>query len=113
MAGDTTGTQESREAIGNPNSSELPFVDKPRPPKYQLLGLPLQPFARRSNVNGSVADMHPGPLHSFITRAIIRRLVRSAYPESELRSFISEAGFQSASIREHGFGFGTWLHKAA
>jgi hypothetical protein len=40
--------------------------------------------------------MHPGPLDSFITRRIFRRLLRSAYTESELRSFISITGFQSA-----------------
>jgi hypothetical protein len=59
----------------------------------------------RSNVNGCVADIHPGPLDSFITRRIFRRLVRSAYTESELRSFLSETGFQSASIRAEGIGF--------
>ena len=63
--------------------------------------------------NGCIADMHLGPLDSFITRRIFRRLVRSAYTESELRSFISEAGFQSASIRADGIGFEVWLHKAA
>lgn len=67
----------------------------------------------RSNVNGCVADMHLGPLDSFITRRIFRRLVRSAYTESELRSFISETGFQSASIRADGIGFEVWLHIAA
>jgi hypothetical protein len=46
-----------------------------------------------------------GPLDSFITRRIFRRLVRSAYSESELRSFISETDFQSASIRAYGRGF--------
>ena len=59
----------------------------------------------RSNVNGCVADIYLGPLDSFITRRIFRRLVRSAYTESELRSFLSETGFQSASIRADGIGF--------
>jgi hypothetical protein len=57
--------------------------------------------------------MHLGPLDSFITRRIFRRLVRSAYTESELRSFISETGFQSASIRADEIGFEVWLRIAA
>ena len=67
----------------------------------------------RSNVNSYVADMHVELRDSFITRRIFRRLVRSAYTESELRSFISETGFQSAGIRADRIGFGTSLHKAA
>jgi hypothetical protein len=38
-------------------------------------------------------DMHLGPLRLVHHTQIFQRLVRSAYTESELRSFIPETGF--------------------
>src|ERR1035437_3408041 len=57
--------------------------------------------------------MHLRPLNSFIIRRIFRRVVRSAYTESEPRILLSEAGFLSAGIRADGIGFEVWLHQAA
>jgi hypothetical protein len=72
-----------------------PFVDLPEPLNINYLACFCSRLLHRSNVNGRVADMHLGPLDSFITRRIFRRLVRSAYTDSELRSFISETAFRA------------------
>lgn len=96
-----------------PTSGERSSVDAPGPLNIKYLLCFCSRLRHRSNFNGCVADMHLGPLDSFITRRIFPRLVRSAYTESELRSFISETRFQSASIRADGIEFEVWLNKAA
>jgi hypothetical protein len=67
-------------------------------------------------IESQICCYHSSPLAPELPKSLrlpLVRLVRSAYTESELRSFISETGFQSVSIRADGIEFEVGLHKAA
>ena len=94
-----------------PTSGERSFVDVPKPPGISCLVRLFWPFAASIERQRLRCPHALAPLDSLITRRISRRLVRSAYTESKLLSFISETGIQNAGIRADGIGFEPWVHK--